>query len=55
LLQRANRDELEPLSFLDLDTELVSRELEREGNGKAAGPHAENILRDLGIVAAEAH
>jgi pyruvate ferredoxin oxidoreductase alpha subunit len=55
LLEQAGRDELEPLSFLDLDTELVKRELERETEGKPAGPHAENMLRDLGIVAAEAH
>ena len=55
LLDEAGRDELEPLSFLDLDKELVVRELERETEGKPAGPHAENMLRDLGIVAAEAH
>ncbi|HEX5821743.1 MAG TPA: hypothetical protein VFY30_08260 [Solirubrobacterales bacterium] len=55
LLEEAGRDELESLSFLDLDTELVRRELEREVDGKPPGPHAENMLRDLGIVAAEAH
>jgi pyruvate ferredoxin oxidoreductase alpha subunit len=43
---------LEPhrLHFLDLDVDVVARELERE-----RGPHAENILRDLGIVAARPH
>src|SRR5262249_33563239 len=55
LLERAGRDELEPLEFLDLDTDLVRRELEREGSGRPPGPHAENMLRDLGIVAGEAH
>jgi pyruvate ferredoxin oxidoreductase alpha subunit len=55
LLERANEGRLEDLSFLDLDTELVRRELEREGDGKPPGPHAENMLRDLGVVAAEAH
>jgi pyruvate ferredoxin oxidoreductase alpha subunit len=55
LLERAGRDELEPLEFLDLDTELVARELAREGEGKPAGPHAENILREIGVVAAEPH
>jgi pyruvate ferredoxin oxidoreductase alpha subunit len=55
LLERAGRDELEPLEFMDLDTELVARELARENNGKPAGPHAENMLRDLGVVAGEAH
>ena len=55
LLEQAGRDELEALNFLDLDTELVARELAREGNGRPAGPHAENMLRDLGVVAAEPH
>jgi pyruvate ferredoxin oxidoreductase alpha subunit len=43
---------LEPgrLHFLDLDVDVVARELER-----STGPHAENILRDLGIVAARPH
>ena len=47
--------ELEPLTFLDLDWELVERELARERDGGRSGPHAENILRDIGVVAAEAH
>jgi hypothetical protein len=49
-------DRLEPrrLHFLDLDSDLVERELERASNGRA-GPHEENILRDLGIVAARSH
>jgi pyruvate ferredoxin oxidoreductase alpha subunit len=34
------------LTFLDLDTGIVERELERP-----SGPHAENILRDLGVLA----
>jgi pyruvate ferredoxin oxidoreductase alpha subunit len=34
--------ELPPLTFLDLDHELVERELARE-----TGAHAENMLRDL--------
>ncbi|HEY1238165.1 MAG TPA: hypothetical protein VGE91_07490 [Solirubrobacterales bacterium] len=55
LLERAARDEIEPLEFLDLDTGLVARELAREGDGRRAGPHAENILREIGVVAAEPH
>ena len=49
-------DRLEPrrLHFLDLDTDLVQRELERSASGRA-GPHEENILRDLGIVAGRSH
>ena len=55
LLEQTARDELEPLNFLDLDIDLVQRELARERNGMPPGPHAENMLRDLGVVAAEAH
>ena len=45
-------DALGRLTFLDLDTELVSRELARMGADPQSGPHAENMLRDLGTVAA---
>jgi pyruvate ferredoxin oxidoreductase alpha subunit len=50
-------DRLEPdrLVFLDLDWRLVERELARLSEGGRSGPHAENILRDLGIVAARSH
>jgi len=50
-------DRLEPgrLHFLDLKTDVVERELERMQRGKLPGPHAENILRDIGIVAADPH
>jgi pyruvate ferredoxin oxidoreductase alpha subunit len=48
---------LEPdrLTFLDLDFELVARELQRTREHRRSGPHAENILRDVGAVAARAH
>ncbi|QNN52533.1 transketolase C-terminal domain-containing protein [Nocardioides mesophilus] len=38
------------LHFLDLDTALVQRELERSRHRVRPGPHAENMLRDLGVV-----
>jgi pyruvate ferredoxin oxidoreductase alpha subunit len=44
-------DALEPLTFLDLDTELVNRELARVAASPQSGPAAENMLRDLGAVA----
>lgn len=46
---------LEPLVFLDLDRDLVDRELERVRSHPRSGPAAENILRDLGIVAGGPH
>ena len=50
-------DRLEPdrLTFLDLDGELVARELQRTREHRRSGPHAENILRDVGAVAARPH
>ena len=45
--------QLEPLTFLDLDRALVERVLAREREQRRSGPIAENILRDLGAVAAQ--
>jgi len=52
LLGRAAAGELEPLSFLDLDTGLVERELARMRAARRSGPSPENILRDLSTPAA---
>ena len=52
LFQRAKRDELPLLSFLDLRWDVVKRELARERAARRAGPIAENILRDLGVAGA---
>jgi pyruvate ferredoxin oxidoreductase alpha subunit len=38
------------LVFLDLDRQLVERELARLSGERRSGPHAENILRDVGVV-----
>jgi pyruvate ferredoxin oxidoreductase alpha subunit len=43
------------LHFLDLDAQLVERELQRLSEKRRSGPHAENILRDVGIVGARSH
>ena len=51
LLTRAAAGDLEPFSFLDLDTALADRELARMRDTRRSGPSAENILRDLGITA----
>ena len=45
-------DQLEPLTFLDLDWNAINRELERQRLTRRSGPIAENLLRDLGVVAA---
>jgi pyruvate ferredoxin oxidoreductase alpha subunit len=52
LLEDAVEERLEQMSFLDLNVELVERELERTRATRRSGPHAENILRDIGTVAA---
>ena len=51
LFEQAGRDELEALTFLDLNWEVVNREIERGQHQRRTGPTAENILRDLGAVA----
>jgi pyruvate ferredoxin oxidoreductase alpha subunit len=43
------------LTFLDLNHELVEGELRRISARRRSGPHAENILRDVGAVAAGSH
>jgi pyruvate ferredoxin oxidoreductase alpha subunit len=52
LFTDAAADRLEALTFLDMDWDVVHRELERIGASRTSGPHAENMLRDLGTVAA---
>jgi pyruvate ferredoxin oxidoreductase alpha subunit len=51
LLADATEDALPLVTFLDLDRELVQRELDRTREKRRSGPHAENMLRDLGSVA----
>jgi pyruvate ferredoxin oxidoreductase alpha subunit len=52
LLDDALAGRLKSMTFLDLDTDLVERELRRGREVDRPGPHAENMLRDVGIVAA---
>jgi pyruvate ferredoxin oxidoreductase alpha subunit len=52
LFADAVADRLEPLTFLDIDWDVVNRELERIASSRTSGPHAENILLDVGPVAA---
>jgi pyruvate ferredoxin oxidoreductase alpha subunit len=55
LLADALEDRLERQTFLDLDLEIIERELLRQQEKRLSGPHAENMLRDIGIVAARPH
>ena len=48
MLTEALADRLEPLTFLDLNRDLVDRELRRTRTTRRSGPAAENLLRDLG-------
>ncbi|MFM2059989.1 MAG: hypothetical protein RLY71_4374 [Pseudomonadota bacterium] len=52
-LRKAMADELEPLTFMDLDWRIVNRQLEREAQMRRSGPIAENLLRDVGTVASK--
>jgi pyruvate ferredoxin oxidoreductase alpha subunit len=54
LFDDAEGDRLGDLTFLDLDHALVERELERMSGRRRSGPIAENLLRDVGVVAARA-
>jgi pyruvate ferredoxin oxidoreductase alpha subunit len=51
LFEDAERDELEQVTFLDLNAEVVSAQLERESAARRTGPTAEAILRRIGTVA----
>ena len=57
LVEEVQEGRVEPnrLHFLDLDRKLVERELQRLQEKRRSGPHAENILRDVGVVAARSH
>ena len=51
LFERAGRDELEAVTFLDLRIDLVEQELERERQTRRTGPTAEALLRQIGTIA----
>jgi pyruvate ferredoxin oxidoreductase alpha subunit len=55
LFEDAIADKLGPLTFLDMNWDVVQRELDRQRADHRPGPHAENILRDIGVVAARSH
>jgi pyruvate ferredoxin oxidoreductase alpha subunit len=52
LFEKAGRDELDLVTFLDLDWKAVNKQLEREKQVRRSGPAAEAMLRDVGAIAA---
>jgi pyruvate ferredoxin oxidoreductase alpha subunit len=52
LFDDAVAERLAAMTFLDLNVELVERELDRTRASRRSGPHAENILRDVGAIQA---
>lgn len=54
MLDDAVADRLDPVTFLDLDAELITRERARAAADPRSGPVAENLLRDVGAVRASA-
>ncbi len=53
LFREAGQDALKALTFLDLDWDVVNKQLAHERAVRRSGPAAENILRDIGTVASK--
>ena len=51
LFAKAVRGELGHLTFLDLDWNVINKQLERERTTRRSGPAAESMLRDIGVIA----
>lgn len=49
LLERAERGALEDVTFVDLNWDVVNREIERMRAVRRSGPIAENVLRETGV------
>ena len=52
LFREAEKEALEPVTFVDLDWDAVNKQLERERQTRRSGPIAENLLHDKGIGSA---
>ena len=48
LFRKAEKDDIDPVTFLDLNREVVDKQMARERNTRRSGPAAEAILRDIG-------
>ena len=49
MLKEAAAHELEALTFMDLDKDLVERQLERERKTRKSGPIPEALVRDAAM------
>lgn len=52
LFRKAEKDDIDPITFLDLNRALVDKQLQREKEKRRSGPAAEAMLRDVGSIAA---
>jgi pyruvate ferredoxin oxidoreductase alpha subunit len=52
LFEAGVKDQLDDTHFLDLNIDVVKRQIERERARTGSGPAAENILRDIGALRA---
>ncbi len=52
MFEKGLKDQLEEPHFHDIDMTIVEREMEREKDQRRSGSIAENILHDVGVVAA---
>jgi len=53
MFDKGVRDEIEEPHFHDIDMDVIRRELDRLKTLQRPGPSAENILRDVGLIAAD--
>lgn len=49
LFLKAEAESLEPITFVDLDWDVVNKQLEREKQNRRSGPIAENVLHAKGM------
>ena len=52
MFEKGVNDRLNKIHFHDMQMDIVNRELEREKAQRHSGSIAENILQDVGVVAA---
>ena len=52
VFRKAAMENIDPVTFLDLDWKVVNNQLEREKAHRKSGPVAEALLRDVGVIAA---